>query len=334
MATVVLQASGEAPPGLYLVATYAGQYSGMSYGAALVKVSPDGEASLATELVPKSEGVRWAVAIPEIRKMVIVSGSPVPRGFSVLDFDEAKLTKECKLPDAPRGLQEEERWITASPWRLPALTMLFSRPDAAEVRAVSISLDPSKGCSPEREPVNNALEHITVSGLAGSVVGHDPSVIRYVDLEPGGKIFAEVAPGKKGERVLIGSVPPSMIRRSAKSDGCDVYTVLVNSGQATVLSQRCTRMSPEKPEYYVLDKGRGAWRRMPVNGLFAFRGFGGFVAGVEFGERPKGHRAMGRAVRPKQSDYGPDPVSVSIDRPGALFPGVLVAYDIRTEQTP
>jgi hypothetical protein len=309
-----------------------------AYASDLLQVGPDGVKVVAS-LLPANLLTGNVHISYDWRKVVIVAA--LANDYAVvLDFDEAKVTKACKLPkESEFGLVGQ--WLADVPGRGRVLELwgaITTGPPYSLIKSMSLdALVPCEDSFIDVQPLD--LTRIVAHGFAGAA-----------NVVPSDGTFGEITQAGIMTRHLMntdisfGFEIPSQFRQPPPNNRA---AIIINDSHALVVS------IGEGATYraLVLRKADKAWRVVPKCCFLA--GFGQFIAITEVLTKEADSKAgvtsqtdqagnvqpltesAGRSEwRSIESRYGPDMVTRferSLAR-GTIYPGRLDVYNIDTEK--
>jgi hypothetical protein len=309
-----------------------------AYASDLLQVGPNGVTVVAS-LLPANLATGKVHISYDWRKVVIVSALPNDYA-AVLDFDEARIIKACKLPSDP-GFGLVEQWLADIPGTGPVLALLgatTTRPPYSAIKRMS--LDPRVPCGlsfTDGQPLD--LIRIVAHGFGGAA-----------DIVPSdgtsGAINAEGVMTRHlmNTDISFGFEIPSQLRQAPPNNSA---ALIVNDSHALVLGVG----GGDAYRALLLRKADKTWHALPQ--CCDVTGFGQFIAITEVltkavdskpGTASRGDKAAtaqplaesaGKSEwRSKESRRGPD-MTIRFENSrnrGAIYPGRLHAYNIDTEK--
>jgi hypothetical protein len=308
-----------------------------AYASDLLKVGPDGVTVIAS-LLPANLLTGNVHISYDWRKVVIVAALANDYA-AVLDFDEAKVTKACKLPkESEFGLVEQ--WLADVPGRGRVLDLwgaITTGPPYSLIK--SMSLDPLVHCEESFTDVQPLdLTHILAHGFAGAA-GVVPSDGTFGEINQAGVMIRNLM----NSDISFGFEIPSQFRQPPNSRAA----IIVNDSHAMVVavgggdSYRALMFRKADKTWHVLPRCCGG------------TGFGQFIAITEVLTREADSKAgatkrteqtiavqrldesAGKSEwRSKESRRGPNMAQrfENARNRGAIYPGRLDVYNIDSEK--
>lgn len=313
---------------LYLVAgaPETNEYSA-SYGTNLLEVIA-GQVKVVSEVFSQSTGTFEVQISQDWRKVVAVSGGSNDYA-AVVDFDQAKVTKRCKIPKAAKDTVINE-WIADVPGRGQALELwVAGAAGPAHDEVLSMDLRPSPPCEDSFKKVELMdLRYLVSDGFAGAGTAYQRGLPEEID--NGGALTATP------RKIPLGIVISGEYRPVSK-------TVSKKSGAVIINNSRVVSVGLAGDHYQELVMRKTSKKWEPLPGCFGGRRFGSWIAWPESVSIPPGQDAGARKLESAGSsewrDYedgrGPNQQVryENLAYKGSIFPGRLHLYNVDSQKS-